>query len=354
MVGREYQHLEDLIFCEDYGARHALYILKNMPNYTLTIKWDGSPTIYFGRDQTGKFMLVGKNGWGREVIQSADELEQWTLSRGKDERWRPAFAKTLSDLWNTLEPVTHFKGFVFADVLWHGGTPAHNSTNYYFRPNQVLYTIPAKSELGVNVSKSSVGLAIHTLYNNFGDKQGVPVYTRLIDSETVFDLPQTLVSEGITMPTGDIDKLERHISRVESKINQLFVPRQGLSDIRDIVYKFVNHSVKHKTFSTISVKQFLNWINESNLTFSKQGRLRDMVLAYTESFTALFETVILVNNIKNDIIEMLDRAPANISAFTGQFTGGEGFIIQEEKVKLVQRSRWIPYKSQIADLELFL
>lgn len=343
MVGREYQHLEDLVFCEDGGAKHAVYILKNLANYKLSIKWDGSPTVYFGRDNSGKFMLVGKNGWGREPINSAEELEQWTLSRGKNEYWRPAFAKTLADLWTTLEPLTHFKGFAYADILWSGGTPSYNSRNYYFRPNQVTYIVSRDTPLGESISKSSLGLAMHTLYQNFGDTQGVPINTPIIDSETVVAIPQTLVTEGIVMPTDSINAVEKLVRKQSSNIDMLFVPRVGLADFREIIYKYVNYLVKKKQLHELSTKSFVEWVNNSTLSFNKQGRLRDMVNAYTENFDALFEVVKEIGKVKNDIIEMLDKSPANVSAFTGRHSGGEGFVIQEKKIKLVQRTRWTPY-----------
>ena len=64
-VGREYQHLEDLVFVKgSQGGMAAADILEKLGSDSgdVAIKWDGNPTIYWGREPDGQFVLVGKNG----------------------------------------------------------------------------------------------------------------------------------------------------------------------------------------------------------------------------------------------------------------------------------------------------
>jgi hypothetical protein len=52
-VGREYQHLEDLVFVKgSKGAVEAADILDKLgtDSSDVAIKWDGNPTIYWGRE----------------------------------------------------------------------------------------------------------------------------------------------------------------------------------------------------------------------------------------------------------------------------------------------------------------
>ena len=51
-VGREFNHLEDLVFTEPNGGKRAVEILKNLAQdaQDVAIKWDGNPTVYWGRD----------------------------------------------------------------------------------------------------------------------------------------------------------------------------------------------------------------------------------------------------------------------------------------------------------------
>src|SRR5210317_798286 len=83
------QHLEDLVFWEgSAGAVRALEAIRRLEtggHTDVTIKWDGSPAIIFGRDAEGNFILTDKSGFvatgydGR--AKSAKELEQMLLTR---------------------------------------------------------------------------------------------------------------------------------------------------------------------------------------------------------------------------------------------------------------------------------
>jgi len=49
-VGREYQHLEDLVFVYgSQGARAAVNILEQLAvdSTDVAVKWDGNPTVYW-------------------------------------------------------------------------------------------------------------------------------------------------------------------------------------------------------------------------------------------------------------------------------------------------------------------
>ena len=81
-VGREYQHLEDLVFVDgSEGANKAADILEKLgkDSSNVAIKWDGNPTLYWGREPNGQFVLVGKNGWGRNKSTSAQNLSKFIL-----------------------------------------------------------------------------------------------------------------------------------------------------------------------------------------------------------------------------------------------------------------------------------
>ncbi len=73
-VGRKYQHVEDLIFtgipsknipAGAEGGRAAVRIIQGMASTggANEIKWDGSPVVYWGRDEDGTFRLFPKNAW---------------------------------------------------------------------------------------------------------------------------------------------------------------------------------------------------------------------------------------------------------------------------------------------------
>ncbi|SVE08032.1 uncharacterized protein METZ01_LOCUS460886, partial [marine metagenome] len=89
------QHLEDLILGLDgpsgsaggKKAITALHQIEQQPN-SVTIKWDGSPAVIFGRNEKGEFVLTDKSGFGAKGyngrVTNADALANMLLSRGTE------------------------------------------------------------------------------------------------------------------------------------------------------------------------------------------------------------------------------------------------------------------------------
>ena len=104
--GREYNHLEDLVTFEgSKGALKAAEILTRLgqDSKDVSIKWDGNPTIFWGREPDGTFVMTGKNGWGRQKTTSSGELQDFILNTGKGEDWRKDFAGEMAGVFEILE-----------------------------------------------------------------------------------------------------------------------------------------------------------------------------------------------------------------------------------------------------------
>ena len=65
--GARIDHAEDIVFWEgSRGAMRAVEALKNLEGDShrdVTLKWDGSPAIIFGRNENGEFILTDKSGF---------------------------------------------------------------------------------------------------------------------------------------------------------------------------------------------------------------------------------------------------------------------------------------------------
>lgn len=76
------QHAEDFIFWDgSAGAMRVLQALKNLEGEShkdVTIKWDGSPAVIFGRNADGEFIFTDKSGFSAKGYdgksKSADDL----------------------------------------------------------------------------------------------------------------------------------------------------------------------------------------------------------------------------------------------------------------------------------------
>jgi len=347
-VGREYQHLEDLVFVSGKaGALKAADILDGLgaDSGDVAIKWDGSPTVYYGREPDGTFVLVGKNGWGRNMSTSSDDLRKFILSTGKGEDWRQEFASGMAAMFDIIKKdfPQDFRGYVYGDLLYHPGQPYQTGNEITFTPNKVTYTVDPNSDIGKSISQSKVGVTLHTKYSEFGAKAGEPIdNVSEFDSSDVFTIGQTYVTHQPTIDSKGPDAIRASANKYGNAIDEFLAPQKGLSDLRNIIYTFVNQMVKAKNIDAVNSKGFFNWIQSSKVSSNKQAKIANMNDQNPSALAGIFELVNTVMAAKNDVIDQLDAAPADITSTTDGQRGGEGYVAQNSKTKLVPRHRWTP------------
>ena len=352
-VGREFNHLEDLVFSEPNGARRAVEVLKNLssPEKKISIKWDGNPTVYWGRDDDGTFRMVGKNNWGREEGKSSspEELQQFIMSRGKGEDWREKFAGDMAAMWPVFESATpkDFRGYVYGDILFHPGKPYEGADGRMtFTPNQTTYSVKGNSEVGRKIARAKIAVAAHKVFEYFGDKSGED-----FDRPEVFDanpelmvFGQTYVATRPEVNADNLSAIEKLAGQYADKINTMLTPIPGLSDLQTIIYTFVNQQSRAKALDKIDTGSFSSWLQGSKVSAGKQAKIADLDQTNPGVFDGLFSLVTEIMRAKDEVIRELDAAEGDITAHTGGKPGGEGYVSGNDSVKLVPRDRWTPFR----------
>ena len=347
-VGREFNHLEDLVFTEADGAVKAIEILKSLaqPETSITIKWDGNPTVYWGRDEDGTFRMVGKNNWGREEGKSAspEDLKQFIMSRGKGEDWREKFASDMAALWPVFEKATpkDFRGYVYGDILFHPGKPYQGADGRIsFTPNQTTYSVLGSSDIGRSLVKAKIAVAAHKQFGYFGDKTGED-----FDNPEIFASNPELKVFGLTTvstrPAVNADNLGRiqALAKNQQSINKLLAPVAGMGYLQSEIYTFVNTQSKAKQLDNINTDAFMNFVGKTPAKAAK-------IAAHSKNHPGVMDTMFaLVKEImaaKDEVIRELDSAEGDITATTGGKPGGEGYVAGGSK--LVPRDRWTPFRA---------
>jgi hypothetical protein len=353
-VGREFNHLEDLVFTEPKGALRAVQVLKSLAQdaQDVSIKWDGNPTVYWGRDEDGTFRLVGKNNWGREEGKSSspEELSQFIQSRGKGEDWREKFAGDMAALWPVFEKATplDFVGYVYGDILFHPGKPYQGADGKMsFTPNQTTYSVKGSSAVGRAIAKAKVAVAAHKKFDYFGDKAGedfTDIKTFALNPELVV-FAQTYTSHQPAVNADNIDIIAKEANKSAGIIDKLLTPQAGLSDLQTIIYTFVNTQAKAKALDKLDSKVFFNWLTTSKVSAPKQQKIIDLSTSVPGALDSLFFLVREIMKAKNEVIAELDQAEGDIVATTGGKPGGEGYVKTRDSVKLVPRDRWTPFRA---------
>ena len=347
-VGREFNHLEDKVFSEPNGALKAIHVLKGLesPEQSITLKWDGNPTVYWGRDEDGTFRMVGKNNWGREEGKSSspEELEQFILSRGKKEDWREKFAGDMAAMWPIFEKATptDFRGYVYGDILFHPGKPYEGADGRIsFTPNQTTYGVKVNSPYFQKLSKAKIAVAAHKQYEYFGDTTGED-----FDNPERFSTNPDLALFGLTAishrPAVNADNLAKieSLAKHQQAIDKMLEPIVGMGYLRDEIYKFMNSQAKAKALDKVNSEAFFNFESKTPAKLAK-------IQAHSEKFPGvldkMFELVRELMLAKNEIISELDAAAGDIEQSTDGKPGGEGYISGGSK--LVPRDRWTPFRA---------
>lgn len=347
-VGREYQHLEDLVFVDgSEGANKAADILDKLGTDSgdVAIKWDGNPTIYWGREEDGQFVLVGKNGWGRNKSTNSDDLANFIKSSGKGEDWREKFGNDMAEIFNIMESATpqDFRGFVYGDLLYHPGKPFSSTDgSIQFTPNLVTYTVDTKSPLGERIANSKVGVVVHTKYKEFGSKSGTPISdVQELNSPDVVVLGQTYVAHQPKVDTSEVKQIRDMVAKNAQIIDQFLAPVAGLSDMKNIIYTYVNQMTRSRQLNNLE-KGFFDWLKNSKVSPNKQTKITQMNEQMPNALPAIFGLVKKIMTVKDHIIDQLDNADADVKQSTKGEKGGEGYVALDTKTKLVPRSRWQP------------
>jgi hypothetical protein len=350
-VGREYQHLEDLVFVDgSKGAMKAADILEKLGTDSgdVAIKWDGNPTIYWGREPNGEFVLVGKNGWGRNKSTSAEDLSNFIKTSGKGvegDPWREDFGNHMAVVFKIMEAATptDFRGYVYGDLLYHPGKPFKSSDGtVQFTPNLVTYTVKSKSQLGERIANSKVGVVVHTKFDEFGSKSGSPLSdVQELNSNDAVVLGQTYVAHQPEVDTKEVDSIRKRAHNSAQAIDSFLQGTKGLSNPAGIIYTYMNHMTRTQQLDKIE-KGFFDWLATSKVSQGQQAKLAAMNESNPDALPAIFSLVKQIMSAKDHIIDQLDNADADVKATTKGEKGGEGYVALGSKTKLVPRTRWQP------------
>jgi hypothetical protein len=350
-VGREYQHLEDLVFVKgSAGALEAADILEKMGSDSgdIAIKWDGNPTIYWGREPDGEFVLVGKNGWGRNKSTSAENLMNFIRNSGKgveEEPWREDFSEEMAEVFNIMKAATppNFRGYVYGDLLYSPRKPfTVNKGAVEFEPNNVKYTVDTKGQLGGRIANSKVGVVVHTKFDSWGSKQGAPIKdVKELNSQDAVVLGQTYVTHQPKVDTKEVNGIRAYAEKNAQPIDQFLAGEKGLSNPAGIIYTYMNHMTRTQQIKNIE-SGFFDWLKTSKVSQGQQQRLAAMSQSNPKALPAIFNLVKQIMSAKDHIIDQLDDADADVKATTKGEKGGEGYVALGSKTKLVPRTRWQP------------
>jgi Family of unknown function (DUF6267) len=363
-VGRKYQHIEDLVFTNgSNGGLHAVERLRHMGttnNGGIEIKWDGSPVIYWGRDEQGQFHMIPKNAWdylkrgvqqtktgASTMMNSPDDVTNFVLGTGdatKHDKQRIAFAHGLGQLWSYFESISPESGYIEGGILFSPSQPAKlnkASGEYEFQPNITKFHIPANSELGQRIGQAKLMVAATGYYDRIGGNEGrYPNAEKLSTSEVIVQ-GTTYVEQAPGIDEAGLKKVSAYITKHAANIDSFVAGQPGLSKPGDILYKFFNQHLR-----VAGVKaNFADWV-KTNISAGQAQK----VLSHP-GLDAVLTAVEMISNEKMKLIGKLSKGTHGGIRQTKpegyvQAHPGTGFAndLPGQFVKTIDQANWAPRK----------
>ena len=348
------QHAEDIIFWE--GSKGAMRVLKSLRGMAekghqdVTLKWDGSPAIIFGRDESGQFIFTDKGGFfkkgGVGRTKSPALLKQELLGRSggihKDDPVRIEFANKMATLFKMYEkavPQDH-RGFFKGDLLYFT-TPAIENNHYTFKPNIVTYSVGTETELGKRIGQSKSGVVIHREMDTEGNEEPFNSID-IFEGNDVLIVPSVTTVAPVEADTKLLDKAEQVIKKnaagLDAMLHEPSLREKQLVDLPKIFYTYINSKVD--TGLENLGGDFSQWLETSKLSQKKKAGVIEYINTHKAQFKAMWTVVTTIKKAKNGIIDQFDAQGGDVKQSIGDTPGGEGYVSAhpEGDIKLVPRA----------------
>lgn len=343
------QHVEDFaIWHGSKGIAKSIKTLKDLETSpdNITVKWDGSPAVIFGRNENGEFVLTDKSGFGAKgydgKVTSKEDMASMFLRRGKEapDANRKAFVKKMTNIWDIYEQATpeNFRGYVHGDLLYFT-TPSIDDGHYEFTPNIVTYRVKQKSDIGKQISQSQSGVVLHAKIELDGSKSKVDASE--LNAGRLLIMPPVTVTQAPKVEADNLDKVtafaRQNASKIDSLLEDEFLKSNKLGSFKQALYKYVNNMTKARKLDNL-VSDWGQWLANEKMSEPMRERMANHVNNNADGMKALFTVITNLMTVKNDIIGQLDSAEADVEAYTAGERGGEGYVIGQGDSKLVNRS----------------
>lgn len=352
--GARIDHAEDIVFWEgSRGAMRALEALKSMEqggHKEVTLKWDGSPAIIFGRDENGEFILTDKSGFTAKGYdgksKSADDLEQMFLNRsGGKNRENPgyvAFAANMKSIFKSYEQAIpkDLIGFFKGDLLYYNTPPVEND-KYVFTPNIVTYEVDVNSDIGQQIGRSKTGVVIHRYMDPVSgtDTAVDPNVISKFQGTDVLVVPPVTVQQPAQIEDEEINNLKAVVAQnaqaIDATLDKNKLAELKMSDFANVLYTYVNQNGTNTNLGN----NFEEWVANSKLSEAKKKRIVEWTRANSTGFQAIWQIVNGIQRVKNNIISQFDNHDVAVKAHINGNSGGEGYVLDspEGMIKLVNR-----------------
>lgn len=347
-VGREYQHLEDLLIIN--GAKGGLEALEELRHAaaepsSMDLKWDGGAAVFWGRDDAGQFVFAPKNQWSKKQQLDKDGLSYEIKSTGRAKpgqsaeefaQVRAGMASKYEKLWDLFEAATpkNFRGYLNGDLMFTAPQTLNKQTNEYeFTPNKVTYHVAANG-LGGKMAGAQAFVVVHGKIDEFGADATGGIYSVSASVVDKFNQTPGLIvlntqTPQVKLPTNgkEIDQAVKFVRSNAGAIDEIAnYTAPKFTTLKRILYDYAVARAK-----TAGGKDFAQWLESSKVSEPQRIIIRELMRKPSwPIFWAAFHQILDAKHVILDQlhstggVEMQNRL--GIRSTVGGKQGGEGLV----------------------------
>ena len=348
-VGREYQHLEDLLITDGAkGGIEAVNELKHIAQQpdTMNMKWDGGAAVYWGRNAKGEFVFAPKNQWDKGQMLDRTGLETEVQHTGRPRpgqspeefaEIRKGMAQRYMQLWDIFEKATpkDFRGYLNGDLMFTEQQQPGENGYYEFTPNKVTYRVAPNGLYG-KMKTAKAFVAVHGKLQEFGAEATGNI--EQVPEAEVLRFNKT--PELIVLPTQHpAVKLSPIDQEAETTLGLISNNAKAIDDIANYTadrftgFKKILYDYAVKRAKANGNLDFNAWLKDCKLSEPQKVTTQKVITEKAREWKIFWTAFDAVLKLKHDVLEDLHnihgKHMANslgITAITNNKPGGEGFV----------------------------
>jgi hypothetical protein len=376
-------HTEDMLFLHGVdGLRDSINFLRSTrdmlasgtksKNYDLSVKFDGAPAIFCGKNpENGKFFVGTKSIFNKKpkINYTLDDID-------KNHGHAPNLSYNLKQALKYL-PELGIKNILQGDVMFSKDDLSYDTIDgdqyLIFQPNTIVYAIPVDSELADTIKKAQMGIVFHTTYSGDSMDQltasfGVDL-SSLNASDNVWyqNAEYKDFSGTVSMTKAETDKVTALLSKIGKNFNnidsRLFTEislDNSPNKLKQSITGYINSIIRTGSNRAPTKNGLISFVNswwdkeiqkvKTDTAKSKKLASKRETIRYINSNAEQFDIAFAIHQdlmkAKNHLIKKLEIAEGMSKTFVKDSSGykvvaPEGFVaISKEKgnaVKLVNR-----------------
>ena len=281
------EHIEDEVLNNGVdGTRQAINFLRGLRDMLagstksgkqvrITVKWDGAPAIFAGKNPENNKFFVGTKG-----IFNKDAKLNYTPTDIDRNHPAEGLNKKLKLALEHL-PKLNIQGVIQGDMMYSQDDLQDETIDgveyITFKPNTIVYAIPKNSDLAKQIKTSKMGIVFHTKYN--GDT--------LPDMNASFDVDVSKMTDtpDVWFRDAEYEDVSGSASMTEKETAQITGILSGAGRLfRQLNPNILKYIQNHKDVN-IQIKAYTNTkIREGRPIENPEAHARGLILHLKQKF----------------------------------------------------------------------